>query len=679
MSNILTDILGLDSQKKYKENPLAARDVFVIGDVDVPRMVGISSPIPIKDEKLVTFYDLALSVIGLLQIENVGPGAELVIPPAQTGNPFLWNVRTLTSLDGTVAIVEGGDTVDFAAIFSTDVHPIDFTYDQTSHELTIEQNSAPGPIQFLTVDLDNLALEVLDEGFSIDTNVTQIDFAGEGVRASLDSGRILVEVDQPALQIQDEGLLVPPGGSTALTTINFIGDAISAATGAAGAVNVTVNSPVVIQDEGSILNPSAPLTVINFVGAGVTASQTSPGEIEVSIPQGQFDILEEGGPTPVNSAIITSIDFVGDSITASETAPGEIQVEVIQDQFNVEDEGEPVNTDPITVIDFIGDGVEATETTPGHIEVDIPGYALTVGNPTPVDTDVNNIQFTGDGVTVTPVSAGTVEVNVEQPGIDIFDEGGPTPVNTAPVTSIDFIGSEVTATETSAGAIQVVVAAEQQEELSTLISNNVYFVANRVDGSYSLLPPVQLSSTQYIFRFGGVSAIPNIYSSFSTSWTASAPDVILLTTAPTVGTLAAKEDQINLAIPLTEDLLSTDKIRVTGTCLVPQSNIFGSAKMKVAIGKGTCSSDTAFTLINDWTQEFTGVAESATDSRIGIAYQRICFTVEALVGGDGLSVGSGHIFVGFNFGPVAALFPSTGAYAEYINVNYNVIAIKNPS
>jgi len=325
VSNILTDILGLNSQKKYKENPLAAKDVFVIGDVDVPRMVGISSPIPIKDEKLVTFYDLALSVIGLLQIENVGPGAELVIPPAQTGNPFLWNVRTLTSLDGTVSIVEGGDTLDFAAIFSTDVHPIDFTYNQTTHELTIEQNSAPGPIQFLTVDLDNLALEILDEGVSIDTNVTQIDFVGEGVAASLDGGNIVVEVNQPALQIQEEGGLVPPGGSTALTTINFIGDAITATTGAAGAVNVTVNSPVTIEDEGSVIN-TAPLTIIDFVGDGVTTTETSAGEIEVSIPQGQFDIEEEG--VVISTAAITSIDFVGDGVTASETAPGEIQVEV---------------------------------------------------------------------------------------------------------------------------------------------------------------------------------------------------------------------------------------------------------------------------------------------------------------------------------------------------------------
>ena len=50
-------------------DPLNAKDVFVIGDVHQPRMLGISSPIPIRDEKLVTFYDLALTVIGLLRIE----------------------------------------------------------------------------------------------------------------------------------------------------------------------------------------------------------------------------------------------------------------------------------------------------------------------------------------------------------------------------------------------------------------------------------------------------------------------------------------------------------------------------------------------------------------------------------------------------------------------------------
>ena len=107
--------------------------------------------------------------------------------------------------------------------------------------------------------------------------------------------------------------------------------------------------------------------------------------------------------------------------------------------------------------------------------------------------------------------------------------------------------------------------------------------------------------------------------------------------------------------------------------------MLGTGHLKVAIGKGTCSSDKSFTLINDWTTEFNGVAESATDTRIGIAYQRICFTTEALVGGDGLSVGTGHVFVGFSFGPVAALFPNIGLFAEYINLNYNVVAIKNPS
>lgn len=585
MSNILTDILGLDSQRKYKENPLAARDVFVIGDVDVPKMVGISSPIPIKDEKLVTFYDLALSVIGLLQIENVGPGVELVIPPAQTGNPFLWNVRTLTSQDGTVSIVEGGDTVDFAAIFSTDVHPIGFTYNQTSHEVTIEQNSAPGPIQFLTVDLDNLATEVLDDSVSVETNVTQISFNGPGVVATQSgpAGSVAVEIAQGAIQIQDEGIAIP--STPSLQAINFTGAGVTASSAGAGTgtVNVTVNSPVTIEDEGSVIN-TAPLTVIDFVGVGVTTSETSAGEIQVSIPQGQFNIEEEGAV--ISTAPITSIDFIGGNITASETAPGEIQVEVIQDQFNVEEEGVVVNTAPITVIDFVGDGVTATEPAPGQIQVDVPKYALTVGNnTTPVDIDVNEIQFVGDGVTVSSgAGAGIVQVTVEQPGINIEDEG--VIVNTAPVTSIDFVGSEVTATETSAGAIQVVVAAEQQEELTTLISNNVYFQANRVDGSYNQLPPYQLSSTQYYFRFGGLTSISNIFSSFSTGWTSQDSDVILLSTAPTVGTLVAKEDQINLAIPLTEDLLATDKIRVTGTCLIPQSTLFGTGHLKVAIGNG---------------------------------------------------------------------------------------------
>jgi len=293
MSNILTDILGLDARGQYKGDPLNAKDVFVIGDVHQPRMLGISSPIPIRDEKLVTFYDLALSVIGLLRIENttgspppsVTPGAQLVIGPDQTGNPFLWKVRTLTSTDNTVAFSYTGaddEQVDLSMVLSTDVHVISFSYDQISHILNIRLNSGTS----FDVDVSNLALEVLDDSVSVETNVTNMSFDGPGVVATQSgpAGSVSIEIPQGTIEIEDEGVAIPITPS--LEAINFTGAGVTASSAGAGTgtinVDVSGSSPVIIEDEGTPVN-TAPLTVIDFVGNGVQATQPSAGEVQVTI------------------------------------------------------------------------------------------------------------------------------------------------------------------------------------------------------------------------------------------------------------------------------------------------------------------------------------------------------------------------------------------------------------
>jgi hypothetical protein len=293
MSNILTDILGLDARGQYKGDPLNAKDVFVIGDVHQPRMLGISSPIPIRDEKLVTFYDLALSVIGLLRIENttgspppsVTPGAQLVIGPDQTGNPFLWKVRTLTSTDNTVAFSYTGaddEQVDLSMVLSTDVHVISFSYDQINHILNIRLNSGTS----FDVDVSNLALEVLDDSVPVETNVTNMSFDGPGVLATQSgpAGSVSIEIPQGTIEIEDEGVAIPITPS--LEAINFTGAGVTASSAGAGTgtinVDVSGSSPVIIEDEGTPVN-TAPLTVIDFVGNGVQATQPSAGEVQVTI------------------------------------------------------------------------------------------------------------------------------------------------------------------------------------------------------------------------------------------------------------------------------------------------------------------------------------------------------------------------------------------------------------
>tara|TARA_B100001094_G_scaffold318960_1_gene363159 strand:+ start:520 stop:1908 length:1389 start_codon:yes stop_codon:yes gene_type:complete len=263
MSNILTDILGLDARGQYKGDPLSAKDVFVIGDVHQPRMLGISSPIPIRDEKLVTFYDLALSVIGLLRIENttgspppsVTPGAQLVIGPDQTGNPFLWKVRTLTSTDNTVAFSYTGadsELVDLSMTLSTDVHVDTFTYDIPTHLLTIRLNSGTT----FNVDLTSLSLDIFDDSVPVDTNVTQISFDGPGVAASVDgTGITVVEIPQGQIDIQEEGASLTPTGVNGLTFINFIGDGVTAAV--SGTADGTIDVTVSAQEEVFLLMASS--------------------------------------------------------------------------------------------------------------------------------------------------------------------------------------------------------------------------------------------------------------------------------------------------------------------------------------------------------------------------------------------------------------------------------------
>ena len=291
MSNILTDILGLDARGQYKGDPLNAKDVFVIGDVHQPRMLGISSPIPIRDEKLVTFYDLALSVIGLLRIENttgspppsVTPGAQLVIGPDQTGNPFLWKVRTLTSTDNTVAFSYTGadsELVDLSMTLSTDVHVDSVTYDTETHDLVITMNS--GTVH--TINFDTLALEVLEGGASIETNVTQLNFIGTGVA-----------IDNPSTGVTD----------------------------------ITLTSPIVISD-GTVTINTAPVIQIEFLDGLTVTEPGLPGKIKVFADQRALTIQEEGADlTPAGSNGLQFINFIGDGVTASPSATdGTIDVTV---------------------------------------------------------------------------------------------------------------------------------------------------------------------------------------------------------------------------------------------------------------------------------------------------------------------------------------------------------------
>ncbi len=133
----------------------------------------------------------------------------------------------------------------------------------------------------------------------------------------------------PALQVLDEGSSLT---STA-TSINFVGGAVTA-TNIGGAVTVTIPSPATItaKDEGSTL--TAALTSLDFVGAGVAATNTG-GAVTVSITSPTITAKDEG--TNLTTAL-TSLDFVGTGVTATNTG-GAVTITIA---------GNPANTDSLT-------------------------------------------------------------------------------------------------------------------------------------------------------------------------------------------------------------------------------------------------------------------------------------------------------------------------------------------
>lgn len=91
-----------------------------------------------------------------------------------------------------------------------------------------------------------------------------------------------------SLTVQEEGSSL----STAATTINFVGSGITA-TGSGATKTITVSgSAITVQDEGSSLSTAA--TTLNFVGSGIVASGTGTTKtITVSGGSADFSAIDE--------------------------------------------------------------------------------------------------------------------------------------------------------------------------------------------------------------------------------------------------------------------------------------------------------------------------------------------------------------------------------------------------
>ena len=112
--NILTDILSLLKRKKYVETA-KPDDVLVLGIHEEPDILGIASPVPYKDARLIKIKDLATS--GDCIHTNI-PEAETTIAGVYkdmttVDDECYINLRRLKSLSLDLTIVENGDFIDF--------------------------------------------------------------------------------------------------------------------------------------------------------------------------------------------------------------------------------------------------------------------------------------------------------------------------------------------------------------------------------------------------------------------------------------------------------------------------------------------------------------------------------------------------------------------------------------
>tara|TARA_B100001287_G_scaffold61068_1_gene49108 strand:+ start:1777 stop:3735 length:1959 start_codon:yes stop_codon:yes gene_type:complete len=167
---------------------------------------------------------------------------------------------------------------------------------------------------------DTYAINVTQDGGNVDlkldansgTDSTVQLTAGSNITLTRnDAQQVTIASTASGLTVQEEGSSL----STAATTLNFTGSAVTASgTGATKTINVT-GGDLTIEDEGSALANAG--TALNFVGTGVTASGTGATKT-ITIPGAASGItIQEEGSALATAA--TTLNFTGTNVTASGT------------------------------------------------------------------------------------------------------------------------------------------------------------------------------------------------------------------------------------------------------------------------------------------------------------------------------------------------------------------------
>ena len=143
----------------------------------------------------------------------------------------------------------------------------------------------------------SFVLTVQDEGSSLSTGATILDFTGAGVTATGNSSTKTINIPGSSLTIQDEGSAL----STAGTTLNFTGaGVIASGTGSTKTINIpggaaqNVFSEIAVSGQSNVTadNPTDTLTLIAGTGISIT---TNAGSDEVTFTNTQPEnIISQG-------------------------------------------------------------------------------------------------------------------------------------------------------------------------------------------------------------------------------------------------------------------------------------------------------------------------------------------------------------------------------------------------
>ncbi|BCV01460.1 MAG: hypothetical protein CM15mV42_1410 [uncultured marine virus] len=125
MSNILTDVLGFFKRRKFVKTS-KPDDVLILGINEEPDMLGIASPVPYKDVKLIKVKDLEVQAKECERINLSSAGLPLPVPaPINTAGVFknvttdpvtgdcFANFRSLKSINLNLSITQNANDIEF--------------------------------------------------------------------------------------------------------------------------------------------------------------------------------------------------------------------------------------------------------------------------------------------------------------------------------------------------------------------------------------------------------------------------------------------------------------------------------------------------------------------------------------------------------------------------------------